>query len=171
MKPKVLICAHTDVQLQVLHHNAPFFHAARRHEVLKRIREIGDLTGFAPSIYLFLLPGWKEGTRRPDEILAYWSFCTNQTIEVTEDQVTGKVPFVPPVDAPWSNLYRPKHYVDRPAHNTFPDFPRYFGRKERDVPKDFHQEFQQAPMESMPQERLAPMPIEVQREIRRGAHA
>lgn len=146
MKPKVLICAHTDVQLQVLHHNAAFFHHARRHEVLKRIREIGDLTGFAPSVYLFLLPGWQEGTRRPEEILAYWKFCNNQIIEVTEEQVIGKVPFVPPADAPWSNLYRPKQYVEGLAHNTFPDFPKYFGRKEREVPDDFHQQFQQEPI-------------------------
>lgn len=147
MNLKVLVCAHGDVQFRTLTHNVPFFHLARSREVLMRIYEIGDLMGRAESVYLFLLPNWQQGTRRHPEVSAYWlSFCQNQVVELTEDQVIGKVPFVPPADAPWSNLYRPKQYVDRAPHNTFPDFPRYFGRKEREVPDDFHQQFQQEPI-------------------------
>lgn len=149
MNPKVLVCAYSEVQFKTLLANVAFFHLARSREVVKRIYTPGDLIGLAPSTYLFALPDWTKSMNHNDAhtIVHYWTDnCKNQIVEVTEEQVIGKVPFVPPADAPWSNLYRPKQYVDRAPHNTFPDFPRYFGRKEREVPDDFHQQFQQEPI-------------------------
>lgn len=85
---KYLVCAHTQVQLDLFLRNN-----AIPADRVRRITSLDTLAGRAPAP-LYLLPDWEETVRDARQIFSFWTQHGGRMVTVLEDQVLGKTRFV-----------------------------------------------------------------------------
>lgn len=148
VKRFILVLAHTEAQIVCLTRNQPFFHHALRADALKRVKSNRDIRGMALQGVLYLLPDYEKGTLDAHQILGYWKDCKNEVVTLTDDQICGRMPFVPP--EPEMEL------GDASERKQYDEFPRYSG-KPRPALRYF-EERPPEPSESEHQRRMGLLP-------------